>query len=364
MTDLNNVLMRVGRELYLQGQIDVLKVQLSKSQNDNLSLQDKNRILSENNIELKEQTTDEPLLIFPKTAVDYEREISDLKAQLKVANATIAQLKSAKPKATRQQKEEEKIYWEGQVQTDDGQWRWDSEEYAEKYADVMIKDRKEYMKLMINWEKPFEERYEKTTGKRNLFMKPPKEGLNDELKDQLQRLDTDDPVLEPVEYVETPALVKTNVDLDAMFDSDTDDEVEHNTVSKAVKRCINLGREKGETQNTHTHHRKPGRIINQNTDRTKNAKDLRCEVLVPKIAGGWKNGSEGCGRTFCAIRGGRRICKLHEKTANDHLRKYENWKEEYGTHNGWVGEEPCHRIKNKDKHAERKDWVKPTRGKK
>ena len=106
-----------------------------------------------------------------------------------------------------------------------------------------------------------------------------------------------------------------------------------------------------------------GRIINQSTDRTKNGEN-GCEVLVPKIAGGWKHGAEGCGRNFNALRGGRRICRQHEKTADDHMAKYANWKEEFGTHNGWVGEVPQARIKDKTLHHIRNDYVKQTRGKK
>ena len=103
--------------------------------------------------------------------------------------------------------------------------------------------------------------------------------------------------------------------------------------------------------------KKTGRVINKNTDRTKNG-DQGCQIRVPKIAGGWKNGAEGCGRKFCALRGGYRICKQHEKTANDHMERYSNWKVEYGTHNGWMGGEELPKpIKNPN-------YVKASRGKK
>ena len=55
MTATTNAPLRLDKELYLQGQIDVLKDQLSKSQNDTLSLQDTNRILSENLTEAEDK---------------------------------------------------------------------------------------------------------------------------------------------------------------------------------------------------------------------------------------------------------------------------------------------------------------------
>ena len=83
------------------------------------------------------------------------------------------------------------IYWEGQVEVDKssdsdsdeddaGKWEWKDEASADKYADATFKTKLEYYKFMLDWQTPFENRYEKTAGKRGLVMKPLKEGLTDE----------------------------------------------------------------------------------------------------------------------------------------------------------------------------------------
>jgi len=77
-----------------------------------------------------------------------------------------------------------------------------------------------------------------------------------------------------------------------------------------------------------------------------------------------------CKSKFSALRGGRRICTRHNKDADNHFAKYENWKIEYGTHGGWydeketIGRDTHKGPDGKKLHPVRKDWVKPPRGKK
>ena len=70
------------------------------------------------------------------------------------------------------------IYWEGQVECEGG-WKFDSKESAKNYA-KSLKGADLMLDFMMDWDEPFAERKEKTTGKRSLIMKPMKEGLTDE----------------------------------------------------------------------------------------------------------------------------------------------------------------------------------------
>jgi hypothetical protein len=114
-----------------------------------------------------------------KTARHYElritrEKITQLKAELAQKDAKIVELEK---KPVRKPREPE--YWEGQIETEGG-WRFESKEYAKIYAKSLKAD--EAVEFMCDWDEAFVEKKEKKSGKRNLFMKPPKEGLKDECR--------------------------------------------------------------------------------------------------------------------------------------------------------------------------------------
>ena len=100
---------------------------------------------------------------------------------------------------------------------------------------------------------------------------------------------------------------------------------------------------------------------NENVDRTHRDYVCGCEVLVPSIPGRASSDKVQCGRKAPLMRGTRRICGSHNKTADAHMLKYDGWKEEYGTHNGWIGEVWQERVKS---HSIRSDYRRPRRVKK
>ena len=114
-----------------------------------------------------------------------------MEAELAKKDAEILDLKKKPVRKAREPKPPE--FWEGQIETAEG-WKFIDEDSADNYADATIKDKREYRTFMNNWNQPFAEKKEKTTKKRNLKMKPPKEGLTDDCRCEAFKWDYDEEI--------------------------------------------------------------------------------------------------------------------------------------------------------------------------
>ena len=77
------------------------------------------------------------------------------------------------------------------------------------------------------------------------------------------------------------------------------------------------------------------------------------------IYNGKKGSMRPCKKAGTIMRGTHRICKGHNKTADAHLEKYNNWTEEMGTMLGWYGEEETYHQDHNT--TVKEDYVKKSR---
>ena len=83
---------------------------------------------------------------------------AEMKAELDKAKAEIQKLKDEKP-VKRAREPKPPTYWEGQVETEDGEWRFESKETAKLYGKSLKGEEKD--DFMMEWDEPFAEKKEK-----------------------------------------------------------------------------------------------------------------------------------------------------------------------------------------------------------